>query len=344
VPKTATDDLIRQLKRSSASSDLLIPHIEQFARRPIEINDKKDREYLQLLIKARSRLRRPGLYSPSMLSNCLRQVYLVKTQEVARRPVDRIEASSYFLNGNFMHFKWQYVLWKMHRRGMLKLVDVPEKASPAPGSEVFVCNSKEDYGGTIDNVVFLPWIQETVAVDWKSMNGNSFMAAISKGPPLRYINQLVGYAMLANELSEWLGLPSKIKRVIIVGENKNGPVMNKRSPSPMGLYEWVFEIEKYRRGVSDRLKKLRYYEREEEQPSVECHSTKILQFKGCPFAYHCRAEVEAVERRERKKKSTEKIQAQIVGKQNGGKKGDRERRSKKRKRVSTANSTRQPKT
>lgn len=344
MARTATDDLIRQLKRSSRSSDILVPKIEEFARRPIEISDKVDRAYLNTLVKARSRKRHQGIYSPSMLSSCVRHVYLYKTQEVEKRPIDRIEASSYFLNGNFMHFKWQFAVWKMHRKGILELIKVPEIASPARGAEIFVSNQTGDYGGTIDNLIWLPWEEEVVAVDWKSMNGNSFMYAIEKGPSVKYINQLVGYAMLANENWKELGLPKRIKRVLIIGENKNGPVMNRRSPSPMALHEWVFPLVDYRGAVSDRLKKLRYFERAQEEPPPECHNTKILQFKGCPFAWHCRSEVEAIERKDRKLKAEDKKnnpKIKITGRVDGqeGSKGDRERRSIKRKRATPSNST-----
>lgn len=341
---TATEDLIKKLRRSSRSSDILVPKIEAFSTRPIEIDDQKDRDFLATLMAARSRPRKQRVYSPSMLASCVRQVYLHKTGEVEKRPLDRIEATSFFLNGNFMHFKWQFAMWKMHRAGIIQLIKVPYSASPALGCEVFVSNENGDYGGTIDVLAYLPWIEEVVAIDFKSMNGNAFFRAIDKGPAINYVVQLTGYGSLANA-SSIIELPSRIERVIIIGENKNGPVMNRRSPSPMGIHEWVYFIDDYNHEVASRLKKLRAFERRQEQPEVECYSTNIMKFKGCPFAHHCRVEVEAIKRSQKKRtakmKEARKPIITIEGRTNGSqgkakvktdKKGNRERQGRRTKR------------
>lgn len=287
---TSTDDLIKQLKRSGRSKAILTPKIEEFMQRPIEIEDEADKQFLADLIEARSTPRNKGVYSPSMLASCLRQIYLIKNGEIQQKKLHRIEASGFFLDGNFRHFKWQFAVWKMHRAGIVQLIDV---GSTCLGTEVYVENEKGDFGGTLDQLVYMPDENIIVTNDYKGMNGNSFNQSVNRGPGNRYIWQSVGYAKLANS---YLDLPQKIDSVLIIGENKNGPVNTRRIKTPLGLYEWRIPITDHEFTVSRRLKTLRAYERRQELPPIECHSTRQMMFKDCPFASFCRGEIEAVEK------------------------------------------------
>lgn len=297
---TPTEQLIKQLKRSTKSKAILVPLIEDFCSNPVNIDDQKDIAFLNELMQARARKRKKGIYSPSMLASCVRQVYFIKTGK-KQKPAKRIENSSYFLNGDFMHFKWQFVMWKMHRAGIIELI----------GSEIYVENDKTDYGGTIDSIVYIPKKDFLCTVDWKSMNGNSFMNSIDKGPGMRYALQSVGYGDLANNVSKQLELPKKIETVLIIGENKNGPVVNRQSPSPMGLHEWRFELEQYRPLIAERLKRLRAHERRKEVPEPECVSTHRFMFKGCPFSYFCLDEVKQIEQQRKADKPVKEKKAKF---------------------------------
>jgi hypothetical protein len=303
---TATEDLIKQLKRSSRSNAILVPRIEKFMRKPIEIEDDEDRQYLNDLILARSQPRKKNVYSPSMLANCIRQVYFHKTGK-PKKPVERIESSGYFLDGNFRHFKWQFCMWKMHRAGIIQLVDV---GSICLGAEIYVSNEKGDYGGTIDNIIYIPDIDFLITTDYKGMGGNPFARSVALGPTENYVVQSVGYAGLANEDLIDL-LPKRIDAALILGENKNGMVRNRSVNSPLGLYEWQLKLSDYNFLVSKRLKKLRAHERSGQTPQPECTSTSRIMFKDCPFAGHCRGEIERIQQRNKKyrrKKGNPKVE------------------------------------
>lgn len=266
---------------------------------PIEIEDKQDRKFLSDLIEARSQPRQNGVYSPSMLASCVRQVFFARTG-VKKRGLHRIESSAIFLDGNFRHFKWQFLIWKMHRAGVIQLIDCN---SICLGTEVYVQNLRGDFGGTIDNVVYIPSADLVSTLDWKGMNGNSFIRSVDKGPGLAYTVQSVGYAGLANFSLASL-LPKPIESVFIIGENKNGAMRTRVVDAPVGLKEWKLDLTDYRPLVARRLKLLRSYERRKETPPPECISVRQMKFRDCPFSYVCRAEVEAIEK---SKKSTSKL-------------------------------------
>jgi hypothetical protein len=291
VANTATEDLLKQLKRTQRSKAVVVPLIEKFLQKPVEINDAKDRQFLSDLIEARSQPRKKGVYSPSMLASCVRQVYFTK-KKVQKRSLHRIESSAIFLDGNFRHFKWQFLIWKMHRAGVIELIDCD---SLCLGTEVYVENAKGDFGGTIDNIVYIPSVDLVATLDWKGMNGNSFLKSVDKGPGLSYIAQSVGYAGLANYSLRKV-LPKKIESVFILGENKNGAVRTRIVNSPVALYEWQLDMDIYRPMVAARLKLLRAHERKNEPPPPECTSTRRLMFKDCPYAPLCRGEIERMER------------------------------------------------
>lgn len=297
------------MKRTARSNQILVPLIEDFMRTPIEIDDDLDREFITKLVEARSQPRKKGVYSPSALAACVRKVYFMKSGQ-KQFPVQRVEMSGYFFDGNWRHFKWQYCLWKMHRAGIIQLLDV---GSMCIGTEVYVHNERGDFGGTIDNVVYVPSKNFLCTIDWKGMNGNSFNKYVAFGPPLLYAMQSVGYAGLANSSLKMYDPASydpnhppeaqesakriKINDILIIGENKNGPIFNRKVKSPLGLYEWHITLDKYQPAIADRLKKLRSYERRRETPPPECVSTKRRDFKDCAFAPICRGEIERIEKR-----------------------------------------------
>lgn len=295
---TPTEDLIKQLKRSARSKAILVPRIEKFMQKGVEVDDELDRQYLATLVEARSQPRRKGIYSPSALADCVRKVYFIKTG-VPRKTLARPDANAIFLDGNFRHFKWQFVMWKMHRAGIIQLVDV---GSVCLGAEIFVGNEKGDYGGTLDNLIYIPDINLVTTVDWKGMNGNSFIRSVDKGPSLGYAQQSVGYAGLANDSLRDI-LPKKIESVLIIGENKNGAVRTRIVNSPLGLFEWKLNLDDYKHIVAKRLKRLRVYEREDEIPPPECVSTRRMMFKDCPFNKHCLGEIQVIEKKTQRYKA-----------------------------------------
>jgi len=300
VARTGTEELLHELRRSSRSTDLLVPLVEKFMKNMPDVEDDEDREFMNNLILARSQPRKKGVYSPSMLSSCVRQVYLTKTGE-QKRDVGRISSNGYFVEGNFRHFKWQFIVWKMHRAGIVQLVDV---GSICIGTEIYVHNNRGDYGGTIDNLIYIPGPDVIVTVDWKGMNSNNFYKAIAANyPQHKYAVQVAGYAGLANAS---LDLSQKIEHAVVIYENKNGAVQTRLLKSPLGLKEYRVDIKKHRSEITSRLKTLRAAERRDEIPPVECVSTRRVMFKDCPFAPICRGEVEQLERKERKKKKIRK--------------------------------------
>lgn len=289
--RTATEDLIKQLKETRSSKKLILPLMEEFLEKPVDVKDKKDKQFLSDLIEARAVPRRGGIYSPSMLASCVRQVYFTKTK-VKKVKTYRTASNAIFLDGDFRHFKWQFVIWKMHRAGLVELIDV---GTACLGTEIFVLNNRGDYGGTIDQLIYVPKYDFVCTLDYKGMNSNSFIKSIYSGPGQRYISQSVGYGGLANfALKD--KLPKKIEKVFIFGENKNGAIYNRMLKSPLGLQEWSFDLSAHRGDVAYRLKLLRSYERRGETPPPECVSTRRMMFKDCPFSPLCRGEVEAIER------------------------------------------------
>lgn len=293
-------------------------------RRPVEIEDDEDREFIRLMVLARSQPRKKGVYSPSLLAECVRKVYLIK-KGTKRKKVERVQLSGFFNDGNWRHFKWQFIMWKMHKAGIIELIDT---GSICLGTEVPVSNESGDFGGTLDNLIYIPPADVVCTIDWKGMNGAGFNRAIGNGPSLQYIVQSVGYARLANASLKFYRPGSydpnyppetqatsermRIADILIIGENKNGPVHNRKVKSPLGLVEFKISIAENQHYVSDRVKKLRSYDRRKEMPPPECKSTRIQMFKDCPFSGICRAEIERAERRLlRKNKITKKERPKV---------------------------------
>lgn len=266
------------IKRSLRAKGVLVPLLEDLLRDPVEPEDEEDFQFLDQLVRARGRKRKSGIYSPSMLASCVRQVYFVKQGEKQKRAKNK-RTHGFFLNGNFIHFKWQFALWKLHRAGKLELL----------GVEVFVQSKKGDWGGTLDAIVRINGA--VYIVDIKGRETNAFLKILAEGGPLQYHVQITGYAMLTSEIGH-----GEIPKAIMLYENKNGPA-RVRNASPIALHEEIVEVDKYRKTVSSRLERLRDYERREEIPPIECETTSSQKFLECPFFHICRGEIERYERK-----------------------------------------------
>lgn len=306
MPTTSTKDLVRQLNQSSLKTkkgEILVPLVEDFYQNPVEVEDDEDIKFVEKVLKVRSLPRRKGIYSPSMLSECVRRVYFIKTEKPQRR-ARRVESHGYFADGNWRHLKWQFTLWKMHRAGIIQLIDRP--APYPPGTEIFTLSNRGDSGGTTDNLLYIPSIDWLGVVDWKGMNSTSFVSYVGAGhPPISYIAQSVDYALHLNE-DQNIVLPRKIQNVLVIGENKNGAIRSRTVKSPLGLYEWHYQVEDFVQHIARRKKKLRTYEKRKEVPPPECISTSRRMFTDCPFSYFCRGEVERIEKLARKNGSLDK--------------------------------------
>jgi hypothetical protein len=274
---TPTEISIRQARKAEG---ILVPLLEDLLRYPVEI-EAEDVEFLQSLIESRSKPRKKGIYSPSALGSCVRQVYFVKTKQ-KRKIAPNKKTYGIFLDGTFRHFKWQFALWKLHRAGVIHLI----------GCEIFVQSKRGDWGGTLD-ALFL-YQGEPYIVDFKGMNTRNFMSFISYGTQLGYRVQITGYGVLVSASREF---SMKIENCLLVAESKNGPL---DKGSPLGLSEQLIKVSDYKGDVRRRLELLREYEEANEIPPPECTSTKSMEFMGCPFSWFCRGEVEKVEARKKR--------------------------------------------
>jgi hypothetical protein len=282
VARTATEKRI--IERRNAKG-ILVPILEETLSRPLDVEDDADFEFVMGMMKSRAQPREKGVFSPSMLSSCMRQSYFAKTG-VDRRYAESPRSNGFFLDGNFRHYKWQFALWKAHKKGLLVLV----------GVEVRVFHPNGDYAGTIDALVIIDG--ELFIVDFKGMNVSSFTHFEENGAEMKHRIQIVGYGMIVNiglvpvVNDEWQKL-LPITRCLLIGENKSGPT---QKGSPIALHEDVIEIAKYRREVKTRISELRKAVENEEVPGPSCTSTRTKQFQECAFAYLCREEVRAIQR------------------------------------------------
>jgi len=285
--RTSTEKLIRH---KQTRKGVLVPLMEELFQRPVEIESDDDvlwiTELLHEMVERQRRRQNNPLFSPSQLSECLRYVYLLKhgkTLEIPKSQSVRIEPNFYFFNGNFLHLKWQFALYKLD-----KYVADP-KIFRLHGCEVPIVSKRKDHGGTVDAVCSI--YEEGYIVDFKGLNVRSFgQIAMGQIPP-QYAMQLCDYGMLANSQRG----SSKITNALLVSENKGGP-----DPKHLiALQESVIPIETHLPEVRRRLGVLREHEESNVIPEPECQSTKTIQFLGCPFRKYCREEVKANEQRRR---------------------------------------------
>lgn len=282
--RTPTEKLLRH---KTTRKGVLIPLLEDLFLKPVEIEDEEDVAFVtETLIAELQRGRKRGtVFSPSQLSECLRYVYLLKHHrelEIAKVGQVRIEPNFYFFNGNFLHLKWQFALWKLHRASERNVFTLH-------GVEVPITSKRKDHGGTADALCSI--YEKPYIVDVKGLNVRSF-GQISMGQiPPQYAFQLTDYAMLYNAALRNGG--SKISDGLLLTENKGGP----DPKHPLAIQETLIPVTTHLPEVRRRLGVLREHEEGRNIPPPECQSTKTIQFLGCPFRKFCREEVQRTERR-----------------------------------------------
>jgi hypothetical protein len=297
--------------------------LEDLFRHPVEIESDEDIAWIESLLRRmmerqNSRLSAP-LYSPSQLAGCLRYVYLLKhhrEHEISKVRSTSTSAHYYFFNGNFLHLKWQFALYKLEQK-----INDPSIFA-LHGVEVPIISKRKDHGGTVDALVSL--YGDPSIVDFKGLNVRAFQE-ISRGfVPVDYAVQLADYGMLFNSSRNNGG--SKIFTGLLVSENKGGA----DAKHPLALQETEVKIETHLPEVRSRLKELRNYGSKKEIPPPECDSTGKVQFTGCPFRKFCKAEVKEIERRNKRasRKDAERLAVAIpTGSRRNRSRGNSKRRS-----------------
>lgn len=294
MTKTLTE---KQISHARRRKGVLVPLLEDFMRRPVNIESADDVKFLTGLLatmaEREDRRRDPDtrVFSPSALASCLRQVYLKKHHTALEIPavtLPRVEPNFYFLNGNFLHVKWQFALHKLE-----KAIDDPA-VFQVIGFEVPILSKRGDHGGTVDAIVLIfnvPYI-----LDFKGLNVRSW-GEITRGfiPP-DYAIQLTDYMMLWNSQKQ---SPFRIEKALLLCESKGGPI----AKYPIALHESVIELTTFKPEVRRRLEVLREHEAQEEIPPPECTSTAGFQFGGCPFAKFCKDEVREIQRQRKERES-----------------------------------------
>jgi hypothetical protein len=276
----------------------------------------------------RERLRQEGydrnemVFSPSSLAKCLRKVYLSKKHQdlgLHRVELPSINAHSYFFEGDWKHLKWQFALYKLNKMFPVDfiLLDV----------EMSVMSKRGDHGGTIDALALV--YGEPMVIDVKGLNIRGFQKVDSGEIQGDYRIQVADYMMLLNAQRGWpideywkeileMDAFPKIKRGIILAESKGGPT----PAHPAGLTEYIVNLDENLPEVRARLEALRQHEQSDTVPSIECTSTRTVQFQGCPFAGYCKKEVAAVERAAIKNTDTSEFKVAAP------KRGNRSRRAR----------------
>lgn len=302
----------KMIRHTRTRSGILVPKIEDFMRKPVEIESAEDVEFLTALfdkMRAREEARSStdAVFSPSALATCLRRVYLLKHSArlgIPRHRLPRIEPSFYFLNGNFLHVKWQFVLFKMMQAGVPGIEPLEIDDVAPYWCEVRILSKRKDHGGTLD--VALRISGEPMFIDFKGLNVRTF-GEIQRGyMPRDYEIQLADYMTLYN--SQKPKPPERVERSLLIAENKGGPV-NKH---PVALHESEILLEDHKPEVRRRLGVLRDHEEEDSIPQPECVSTRGFQFGSCEFAKFCKAEVKEIEQRRRDAESRDSAEPSVA--------------------------------
>ena len=288
-----------RIKHKKTRSGILVPIIEDFMRKPVNVEDEVDVQFLAALtmkMAVREQTRENGkpVYSPSSLASCLRQVYLLrhhKELEIAKLREPRLQSNFYFLKGNFIHLQWQFAFHKMFREGVEGLEPLEVDDVYPEWCEFRVMSKRRDHGGTVD--VGIKIFGEPMFIDVKGVNVRTFGETTRGYAPVDYKLQLADYMMLYNSLPS---TEEKIKRSLLLSENKGGP----DAKFPIALHETVVGLKVNRPEVRRRLEVLREHETSEEIPEPECTSTGTFQFGGCPFRKFCKKEVEEIQALRRK--------------------------------------------
>jgi hypothetical protein len=281
---TTTERRIAQRRRAQG---VLVPILEDLLEQMVEIEDEDDIAFMNDLMRARMREREKGVFSPSMLSSCMRQAYFVKTGEEKQPPLSP-QTNAYFLDGDFRHYKWQFALWKAHRAGKVYLVAVEERVYGQAG----------DLVGTIDAIVIID--KKVYIVDFKGMHLRAFQAFVRDGVTIGHGIQITGYGMIYGH---------QIVGGLLIGEAKPGPVQGQ---SPIALHEEFVPIRQFKSRVKNRLAKLRRYVDNEEIPPPACVSTRHFSFQECPFARHCLTEVRDIQRERERAARSDSARAKVA--------------------------------
>src|SRR5262245_5051532 len=313
---TKTEILIRHQRKRKG---ILVPLLEDLFQRPIEIETEDDLEFLNHLLRMMmtrqyDRTSTP-VFSPSQLSECLRYVYLLKHHKnlgVTKQGLVRIEPNFYFYNGNFLHLKWQFALYKLHKH-----IDDPDKFALL-GCEIPILSKHKDHGGTIDALVGIA--RKPYLVDFKGLNVRSFQQITFGKIPEAYLIQLADYGMLLNSQKT----SAQIFSGLLLSENKGGP----DPKHPIALHETEIVIKTQLPKVRKRLEVLREHEASEKNPEPECVSTTSYQFQGCPFRGYCKGEVREIQRRAREADNSDSAKLEIARPTQG--RDHRARRNSKR--------------
>jgi hypothetical protein len=286
---TPTEKKIIQRRRAVKTGAILVPILERLLERECAPEDDEDFAFLDMLMRVRSTPREKGVFSPSMLGSCVRQAYFAK-RNVEKHVSHSAQTNGYFLTGNFVHFKWQFALWKAHRAGMLELVMVPAEDldyrhwgffnGERLGIEVRVIDG--EFGGTIDALIRVR--KRIYVVDFKGINLIDFQRTVKKGAPIPYRRQIVGYSKIASKV-----LDLEIENALLVSECKAGPVSG--TNSPLALHETLVPVAEFEADVKRRLKTLQWYDSRDELPEIECVSTRHMGFQECAFSRFCQDEV-----------------------------------------------------
>jgi hypothetical protein len=284
----------REILRKRQRSGKLVPLLEELFNEPLEVEDDEDRQFLVELLEKRSKQRHQrGHYSPSQLGSCIRAVYFGRTGVKRTRVIDP-RANGFFAQGNFMHLKWQFALWKLHRQGKLRLVWIKGDTSPY-GIEVYVANKRGDFSGHIDAIIELDG--EIYLVDFKGYQPRLYQQIVGGYVPDSDAIQLTGYMIIVSAGRQY---PLKIEKSLLVVESKSGP--DERG-SPLGLVEVEIQKNQWRDEVNNRLREMREYEAKKETPPPSCHSTRQRQFQTCPWSGLCLEEVREIQEREKAARS-----------------------------------------
>jgi hypothetical protein len=231
-----------------------------------------------------------------MLGSCLRQAYFSKRGEKKVKALSP-QTNGYFLNGNFVHLKWQFALWKAQAAKFLAIGRMPaeslslawNKTDAELGPWRWAVEYRVvlgDWGGTIDAIVIIDG--KFYIVDFKGINLIDFQRTIKNGAKVEYRRQIVGYAMIT---AEKLGLD--IEGCLLISECKAGPL---NGGSPLALHETFVPIDEFAGDVRRRLKTLRWFDSRDERPAPECVSRNHMGFQECPYNRFCHEEVTVIQR------------------------------------------------
>jgi|SRR5262245_3455444 len=277
--------LKKQIRQSKEPpKGVLVPLVEQFmTASAVQIETPEDVKFLhdlatRMMMREGSRREEGlGFYSPSSLGErCLRKAYLGRhaTRNPHAPSPYGMSAHYYFLTGNFIHMKWQFVLYKMEKWIANSAI------FRTYGHEIPVASKRGDHRGTIDQIVFI--YEEPYVLDYKGLNVFSARKVELGNIPVNYRIQVADYLVLWNSQKQ---APFRIEKGLLVVEDKGG--------GEKFLHESLITLAEDGERARRRLVKLREHEKRNQMPTPLCKSLKDKTFQGCQFRTICWDEVEA---------------------------------------------------